>query len=160
LVLSPIGIAVCCNDNILDVLTNKPAKMRCNEVKRKSTTGTMKLKEAANDNTKSINAPYKPRSTTKSALIHSKKTIAGGASKRSVGHFISRSLTKSHEVEVRIYEKYFNFFGSCSPRRPHPRRRPHPTPPRVQQPRVIQSRVIQSGGHPEQGVIQSPEEEQ
>ena len=151
MVLSPIGIAVCCNNNILDILTNKPAKMRCNEVKRKSTTGTMKLEEPANDNTKSIIIPNKPRLTAKSALIHTKKTIAGGASKRSVDHFIY------YEVGARIYEMYFNFLDRARPRHRHHRhhRRPHPTPPRVQP-----SGVIQRPGSSRAGVIQSPEEEQ
>jgi hypothetical protein len=46
MVISPIGIAVIdasLTHDILDILTNKPAKMRCNQVKRKPTTGTMKL---------------------------------------------------------------------------------------------------------------------
>ena len=88
MVFRPIGIAGGFTHNTLDILTNKPTKMRCNEVKRKPTTGTMKLEEPANDNTKSILIPNKPRLTAKSALIHSKKTFAGGASKRSVDHFI------------------------------------------------------------------------
>ena len=72
-VIDPIGIAVGFTDDILDILTNKHTKMRSNQVKRKSTTGTMKLEQPANDNTKRILIPNKPRRTMKAALIHTKK---------------------------------------------------------------------------------------
>ena len=49
--------------NTLDILTNKPTKMRRNKVKRKPTTGTMKLEQPANNNTKRILIPNKPRPT-------------------------------------------------------------------------------------------------
>jgi hypothetical protein len=43
MVIRPIGIIGGFTHNILDILTNQPTKMRCNQVKRKPTTGTMKL---------------------------------------------------------------------------------------------------------------------
>ena len=118
--------------------------MRCNEVKRKPTTGTMKLEEPANDNTKSILIPNKPRLTAKSALIHTKKTFAGGASKRSVDHFIY------DEVGARIYEKYFDFLDSrgvavIAPAPATATGTPHPAP------RAASRGSSRAGGHPEPG---------
>ena len=63
MVLSPIGIAVGFPDDTLDIVTNKPTKMRRDQVKRKPTAGTMKLEQPTNDNTKRILIPNKPRLT-------------------------------------------------------------------------------------------------
>jgi hypothetical protein len=63
MVLGPIGIAVGFTHDTLDILTNKPTKMRRDQVKRKPTAGTMKLEQPTNDNTKRILIPNKPRLT-------------------------------------------------------------------------------------------------
>ena len=60
MIISPIGIIGGFTHDILDILTNKPTKMRRNQVKRKPTAGTMKLEQPTNDNTKRILIPNKP----------------------------------------------------------------------------------------------------
>ncbi|NBW26071.1 MAG: hypothetical protein EBR89_11890 [Betaproteobacteria bacterium] len=72
--IRPVMIRVIPHTHLgLDVLTNEPTKMRGDEMKRKTTTRPMKLEETPNNNTKSINIPYKPRPATKTTTIHSKK---------------------------------------------------------------------------------------
>jgi hypothetical protein len=76
MIRGPVVIMAVPDTNLeFDVLTNERAKMRGDEMKRKLAAGTMKLEETTNNNTKSINTPYKPRSTIKSTLIHSKKVV-------------------------------------------------------------------------------------
>ena len=76
MIRGPVVIMAVPDTNLeFDMVTNKRAKMRGDEMKRKFAAGTMKLEEATNDNTKSIDSPYKPRFAAKTALIYSKKVV-------------------------------------------------------------------------------------